>query len=571
MKVMNVLDRAKSWLNTFYDETTRAEVQKMIDANDDDLQDAFYKDLEFGTGGLRGLLGAGTNRVNKYTIGKATQGLAHFLNKKYQGEIKVCIAYDSRNFSKEFAYLSAGILNANGIKTLVFNELRPTPLLSFAIRKAKAQAGIVITASHNPKEYNGYKVYAEDGGQIVPPNDKLIINEVNNTAWEQIRFAEVNDLHDENTKFIEEAYLEQCIGELNPKLSAKDRAQVKVLYTPIHGTGVTVIPELFKRAGFTQAETLISQSEPNGDFPTVVYPNPEEQEAMSMGLRRAEEIGADLLLGTDPDTDRVGIAVRNEKGEMELLNGNQTAALLVYYVLQNKKENKDLLTHDYICKTIVTTDLLADIAKKFGVTCYETLTGFKWIAEQIELRKDERYLVGGEESYGYLIGNEVRDKDAAMSALVIADLCAYARKEGKSLWEMLMHIFQEFGFYQEFLKSITRKGKKGAEEIKAMMDTFRNNTPDQLGDYQVLAVADYQSGELKFKDGKIEKLTLPSSNVIQFHVEGGGKITARPSGTEPKIKFYCSLKSELKNPLDFRKKQSELLADIEKIISSLEI
>ena len=553
-----ILEKAKTWTLPPFDDKTIGLTKSLIEENNSDLVDSFYKNLEFGTGGLRGIMGVGTNRINKYTIGMATQGLANYLKTSFPDQdISVAIAHDSRNNSDYFTKVASNVLSGNGIEVFVFDGLRPTPQLSYTLRRLKCKAGIVITASHNPKEYNGYKVYWEDGGQLVPPHDKNVINEVQNIAIENIQFE-----GDENLITVLGPEMDQEYrNTIKDYLSEDVDLTTKIVYTSIHGTGVTQIPELLEEMGYNNVFTVKEQDVADGNFPTVTSPNPEESEAMAMALSLGKEKDADIILGTDPDADRVGIAVKNTKGKTVLLNGNQTAAVMFYYIL-NKTELKP---NHFVAKTIVTSELIAEIAKYFNVKLYNTLTGFKYIAEVINLKYGkEEFICGGEESYGYLIGDKVRDKDAVMSAAMLCETAAWAKSQGKSFYDLLLDIYVEVGFYREHLISITKKGKTGLEEIKAMMESYRNNPPSELGNIKVEAISDYQlSVKSNLTSGAKETITLPQSNVIQFHLADGSLITARPSGTEPKIKFYYSVKGELKSKENFDSAWAELGTKIE--------
>lgn len=545
-----IIQKAESWLSSPIDEQTKSEIQQMIDSDDQtNLVDSFYKNLEFGTGGLRGIMGAGSNRMNKYTIGMATQGFANYLLKSFEGnEISVAIAHDSRNNSRYFAETTAAVFSANGIKTYLFEDLRPTPELSFAIRELKCQGGVVLTASHNPKEYNGYKAYWNDGAQLIAPHDSNVIDEVNKIKGiEDVKFEKNDALIEEIGQELDEKYL-NCIQDicLSPD-AVKNQSDLNIVFSSIHGTGITLVPPVLKKLGFTNVNVVKEQAEPNGNFPTVVYPNPEESEAMSMALKMATDTKADIIMATDPDSDRVGIGVQNPKGEYQLLNGNQTGALIVNYLLSKWKENNKLTGKEYVVKTIVTTELIGDIAAKYHVNQYDTLTGFKYIAALIgQLEGKETFIGGGEESYGYLISDFVRDKDAIASCAIIAEMTAYYKDQGKSLFDVLTEIYLEHGQYLEGLVSITKKGKSGADEIKEMMKNLRNNPPTDLAGSRVMRLLDYSSLEEKnIITGESKKIDQPTSNVLQFFTEDGNKISARPSGTEPKIKFYFSVKGKL--------------------------
>ncbi|MFC3198558.1 phospho-sugar mutase [Parapedobacter deserti] len=558
-----VRTRAEAWLRAPYDDETIQAVKQLFDTEQyTELTDSFYRDLEFGTGGLRGIMGVGTNRMNKYTIGRATQGLSNYLRKTYPDEeIRVAIAYDSRNNSQAFARLVADVFSANGIKVYLFAELRPTPHLSFAVRHLHCHAGVMLTASHNPKEYNGYKAYWNDGGQLVPPHDKNVINEV--YAIEDpsdINFDPVEENITLLGKELDDAYL-NAVSELTIRPDAVARqSDLKIVFSPIHGTGGTLIPPTLERWGFTDVSIVEEQATPDGNFPTVVYPNPEEEEAMSLAVKEGQRIGADVIFATDPDADRVGAAIKNANGEYQLLNGNQIGSLLVNYVLSAKKEQGDLRPDDYVVKTIVTTNLIADIAKQYGVTYHDTLTGFKYIGELITQRAGQgRFLVGGEESYGYLVGELVRDKDAVVSAVFIAEMAAYYKDQGKTLFEALLDLYVQHGFYKEKLISLTKKGKSGAEEIVAMMERLRSNPPQIIGGIEVAEIKDYKNSEsFDLKTGKRGAINLPKSDVLQFITVDGDVVSARPSGTEPKIKFYCSVRQPLADTADYERVSREL-------------
>lgn len=551
----------KTWLKGKYDDDTKTSIQQLIDeGNSNQLTDSFYKNLEFGTGGMRGEIGVGSNRMNKYTVGAATQGLANYLNKTFVGqEIKVAIAYDSRNFSPEFARVAADILSANGITVYLYKELRPTPQLSFTVRQLGCQSGIVITASHNPREYNGYKVYWVDGSQVVAPHDKNIVVEVNAiTNVKDIKFKGVKKRIKMIGEVLDNAYLKAvksiCV---NPRM-IKKQSDLSIIFSPIHGTGITMVPKALAQLGFANVHIVEEQSTPNGNFPTVVYPNPEEQEAMSLALKKAKEINADLVIATDPDADRVGMAVKDPNGEWQLLNGNQAASLIIYYLLKAWKKAKKLKGNEFVAKTIVTTDLIDEMAAKAGVNCYNTLTGFKYIAQVIrELEGKQTFIGGGEESYGYLIGDKVRDKDAIASCAMIAELTAFAKNEGLSLFDFLAEMYQKNGFYYEGLISLTKKGKTGAEEIQQMMLDFRSKPPMSLAGSKVIRMDDYKSlitKDLKTGEEKAipaGEMGIESSNVLQFFTADGTKFTCRPSGTEPKIKFYVGVRAKLKKKDEF--------------------
>jgi len=561
-------NKVNKWLTGNYDAETKEEITSWITNNNTDtLIDAFYKDLEFGTGGLRGVMGVGSNRINKYTVGAATQGLANYLIKTYPNEeISIAIAHDSRNNSDYFAQITAEVFSANGIKVYFFNALRPTPELSFAIRHFGCKSGVVLTASHNPKEYNGYKAYWNDGAQMIAPHDKNVITEVNAiSSVDDIKFNRNNDLIVEIGEEVDEIYLNKILELSISKEAIQRQKDLKIVFTPIHGTAITVVPKLLQKFGFENVTIVSEQATPDGNFPTVVYPNPEEAEALTLALNKAKEIDADLVLGTDPDADRVGIAVKNDKGEFQLLNGNQTGALLIYYLLSAWKEAGKITGKEFIVKTIVTSGLIEKIAEQFGVKNYNTLTGFKFIAALIrELEGKEQFIAGGEESYGYLIGDAVRDKDAVASCAFIAELAAWAKDKNITLFGLLQDIYVEFGYYKESLLSITKKGKTGAEDIKKMMNDLRENPPLEIAGSKLISIADYELGiERDFVNNTQKPLTLPKSDVLQFITADGSVISARPSGTEPKIKFYFSVNIPLASKEKFEETSSLLDAKIE--------
>lgn len=573
---ISVLNKINTWLQGSYDIETKKEIKSLLDQKAfTELTDSFYKDLEFGTGGLRGIMGSGTNRINKYTIGAATQGLSNFLLKKYPGEkIKVAVAHDSRNQSDFFAKTTAEVFSANGIHVYFFKALRPTPLLSFAIRELGCKSGVMITASHNPKEYNGYKAYGSDGGQFISPDDKMVMDEVSAIRGvEFIKFERVEENIELISESLDHAYLDKITALSVSQDAIKRQSDLKIVYSPIHGTGITLVPGALERFGFRNVSIVEEQSNPDGNFPTVIYPNPEEHEALSLALKKAKALDADLVLATDPDADRVGIAVKNNKGEFILLNGNQTGSLLINYLLNAWDQHGKLTGNEYIVSTVVTTKLIEDIAKKKNVSFFETLTGFKWIGAIItELQGKKTFIAGGEESYGYLVGELVRDKDAVISCAFIAEMAAYYKDKGSSLYQAMLDMYQEYGFYKEKLVSITKKGKSGAEEIKEMMQRFRTNTPQSLGGSKVIRLKDYELGkDTDLISGISEKLNYPASDVLQFITEDGSIISARPSGTEPKIKFYCSVKTSLPDTDHFDRVSLELDQKTDQILKDLEV
>jgi phosphoglucomutase len=541
----------------------------------DELADAFYRNLEFGTGGLRGIMGVGTNRMNKYTVGMATQGYANYLKKSFGADkVKIVVAHDSRNNSRAFAEIVANVMGANGVKVYLFEALRPTPELSFAIRYLGCQGGVVCTASHNPKEYNGYKAYWDDGAQLVPPHDKNVIAEVEKIlSVDEVKWSGGEQNITIVGKDIDEAYM-NMIRRLSvyPDVCQLQH-DLKIVYTSIHGTGITIVPEILKRFGFTNVHVVDEQKEPNGNFPTVVYPNPEESEAMSIGLAKAKQLDADILLGTDPDSDRVGIGVKNHRGEWVLLNGNQTAALAFSYLIEARKAKAISQPNDMVIKTIVTTDMIDDIAEKSGVKCYNVLTGFKWIAELIkEKEKEENYIIGGEESYGLMIGDNTRDKDAVSAVALLCEMAAYEKNKGRSLFEKLLDLYMKHGFYLEDLLSITKKGMNGQAEIAAMMDGYRKNTPSTINGISVVQLLDYQLQKGKdLTTGRQWDIELPKSNVLQFILADGSKISARPSGTEPKIKFYFSVREKLDDISKYDEVHTLLKNKIKGIIVDLQL
>ena len=570
-----ITEKVNVWLNGNYDQAAKDEIKRMQASSPDELADSFYRNLEFGTGGLRGLMGTGTNRMNKYTVGMATQGFANYFKKVYgNAEIKVAIAHDCRNNSRYFAETAANVFAANGIKVYLFEALRPTPELSFTIRHLGCQGGLVLTASHNPKEYNGYKAYWSDGGQLVPPHDKNVIEEVNAISGvDEVQWSGQEANISTLGKGMDEAFIDMVKGlSIYPDVIEKQK-DLKIVYTPIHGTGITLVPQVLQRFGFTNVHIVEEQATPDGNFPTVVYPNPEESEAMSIGLKKAKELDADILLGTDPDADRVGIAIKNPQGEWVLMNGNQTAVLAFNYIIEARKVKGIAQPNDMVIKTIVTTNLIDDIAAASGITCYNVLTGFKWIAELItEKLGKENFIVGGEESYGLMIGDKLRDKDAISAVAMLCEMAAYEKNQGRSLFEKLLDLYVQNGYYKESLISITKKGMRGAEEIAEMMQGYRDNPPAAIAGTAVSELLDYQTKVGKdLKSGKVWDIELPESNVLQFILEDGSKISARPSGTEPKIKFYFSVKTPLESVEKFDEMQKQMDDKIKAIIDDMKL
>jgi phosphoglucomutase len=571
----SIQQHVDKWLNGAFDESVKEEIRKLEKNNPDELADAFYRSLEFGTGGLRGLMGVGINRMNKYTVGMATQGYANYLKKSFPNEeVRVAIAHDSRNNSRFFAETAAHVFAANGIKVFLFEDLRPTPELSFTIRRFKCQGGVVCTASHNPREYNGYKAYWTDGGQLVPPHDKNVIAEVEKIHdVTEVKWKGGDEQITLIGKEVDEAYIEMVKGlSVYPEVISQQK-DLKIVYTPIHGTGIKLVPQVLKAYGFEQVHIVEEQATPDGNFPTVVYPNPEEAEAMSMGLKKAKELDADILCGTDPDADRVGIGVKDTSGNWVLMNGNQTAVLAFNYMIESRKEKGLARPNDMVVKTIVTTNLIDVIAQRNGVHCYNVLTGFKWIAELIkEKEATENYVIGGEESYGLMIGSQIRDKDAISAVAILCEMAAYEKSKGRSLYQKLLDLYLQYGYYQEDLISITKKGMNGQQEIAAMMEQFRKNPPTLVAGSRVTELLDYQTQvKTDLASGKTSTINLPKSNVLQFILEDGSKISARPSGTEPKIKFYFSVNTALASIEKFAEAQQAAKDKIQAIIRDMKL
>ena len=566
--------KVAAWLNGNFDEATKNEIRKMQAEHPNELADAFYKNLEFGTGGLRGVMGVGTNRMNKYTVGMATQGYANYLKQCFPNGVKVAIAHDSRNNSRFFAETTANVFAANGIKVFLFEELRPTPELSFAIRELDCQGGVVCTASHNPKEYNGYKAYWDDGSQLVPPHDKNVIKEVD-------KIASVDDVKwsggEENItiigKELDEKYMEMVKGlSVYPEVIAKHK-DLKIVYTPIHGTGIMLVPPVLSLFGFRNVHIVKEQADPDGNFPTVAYPNPEESEAMSFGLKLAEELDADILCGTDPDADRLAIGVKDSHGKWVLMNGNQTAVLAFNYLIEARKTKGIAKPNDMVITTIVTTPMIDAIAAGNGVGCYRVLTGFKWIAEMIRQKEGkENYIIGGEESFGLMIGDKIRDKDGISAVALLCEMAAYEKEKGRSLYEKMIDLYVQYGFYKEHLISITKKGMDGQQQIAAMMESYRNNPPKTINGSAVVKLLDYELRKgSNPKTGEEWVIDLPKSNVLQFILEDGSSISARPSGTEPKIKFYFSVNTKLSGAAEFDKVNAALDEKIKAVIADMKL
>lgn len=566
---------AKQWItSSVYDKETQEEVRQMLDAEDKTpLIDSFYRTLEFGTGGLRGIMGAGTNRMNIYTVGAATQGLANYLNKNFKDldQISVVVGYDCRNNSRLFAETAANIFSANGIKVYLFEEMRPTPEMSFAIRYLKCQSGIILTASHNPKEYNGYKAYWDDGAQVLAPHDKGIIDEVNNVKAEDIKFQGNTDLIEIVGEAIDKAYLDQVQTICIDPACIQRQKDLKIVYTPIHGTGMTVIPRSLKQWGFENVHCVAEQMVKSGDFPTVVSPNPENAEALTLALNLAKEIDADIVMASDPDADRVGMACKNNKGEWILVDGNQTCMIFLYYIIKNRQAQGKMKGNEFVVKTIVTTELIKAIADKNKIEMYDCYTGFKWIARQIRLNEGiKQYIGGGEESYGFLAEDFVRDKDAVSACSLLAEICAWAKDQGKTLFDVLMDIYVEYGYALNKAINVVKPGKSGADEIKAMMDGFRVNPPKELAGSPVVLVKNYTDLTQTDAEGNISKLDMPeSSNVLQWYTADGTKVSVRPSGTEPKIKFYIEVQGEMGCAKCYERASAEALQKVEAVKCSL--
>ncbi|MEJ6673930.1 MAG: phospho-sugar mutase [Polaribacter sp.] len=567
-----ILDKAKQWLSPTFDAETQEEIKQLITSNAPDLEDRFYKDMEFGTGGIRGIMGAGTNRVNKYTLGRATQGLSNYLLKNVQKEqLKVVIAYDCRHNSKKFAKIVANVLSANNIKVFLFEDLRATPELSFAVRHLACDAGIVLTASHNPSEYNGYKVYWADGGQIVPPHDGGIIKNVNALDFSEINFNADEALIEIIGKEVDNVFIEASVknGSLSESI---DRANLKIVFTSLHGTSIVSVPEALAKAGYSDVHLVAEQSVPDGDFPTVTSPNPEEPEALKMATDLANKIGADIVIGTDPDCDRLGVAVRDTQGNMKLMNGNQTMVLMTQFLLKKWKEEGKINGKQFVGSTIVTTELVGAVAKNYGVETKIGLTGFKWIAKMVKDFPELDFIGGGEESFGYMVGDFVRDKDAVTATLLACEVAAYAKQHGSSFYEELLDIYVKNNFYKEHLIAITKKGMDGAAEIQQMLSTMRSNPLKEIDGEQVASLSDYQaSTKTNLITGEVTTIDLPKSNVLIYQTIKGTRIAARPSGTEPKIKFYFSVNTSLDTKENSLKIEADLDAKIQRIIKEMKL
>ena len=575
MSYYDIKSRAESWLSSPFDENTQKKVSELLESKPEELKESFYKDLEFGTGGMRGIMGVGTNRINKYTLGKNTQGLSNYLKAQFPEEnSKVAIAYDCRNNSKELAQVVADVFSANGIEVFLFSDLRPTPELSFAVRHLNCQCGIVLTASHNPPEYNGYKVYWQDGGQLVPPQDKEIVEEINGLSYDQINFEARPDLINSIDRKIDEAFANASIenGSFNTSASAKEN--LGIVFTSLHGTSITMVPQVLEKAGYQNVHLVTEQSEPNGNFPTVKSPNPEEPEALKMALDLADHKNADIVIGTDPDCDRLGVAVRDFNGKLVLLNGNQTMLVMTWFLLEQWKKAEKIKGKEFIGSTIVSTPMLRIIAEDYGVEYKEGLTGFKWIAKMIKDHPQLDFIGGGEESFGYMVGDFVRDKDAVTATLLACEIGAQMKDRGISFYGKLMELYQQYGLYREELISLVKKGIDGEAQIKNMMVNLRENPPKEIIGEKVVLVEDYLSSEAINSNSnslEIETLEIPKSNVLIYYTENGTKLAARPSGTEPKIKFYISVNTTLDSIEDYDQVSSRLSEKVSKIKAELKL
>ena len=568
-----ILNKVNEWLTPTFDEATQKEIVEMMTSAPKDLEESFYKNLEFGTGGMRGIMGVGTNRINKYTLGKNTQGLSDYLHKSFPNEqLKVAIAYDCRHNSDTLAKVVADVFSANGIHVYLFSDMRPTPELSFAVRYLKCHAGIVLTASHNPPEYNGYKVYWQDGGQLVPPEDAAIIKLIEELKYSAIKFEANENLIEYIDKEVDEAFAKSTIENASFNTPATAKANLKIVYTSLHGTSIKAIPNVLEKAGYTNVQIVPEQAEPNGDFPTVKSPNPEEPEALSMAIALAEKTGADIVVGTDPDSDRLGVAVRDLDGNIKLLNGNQTMVIMTAFLLEQWKRNNKLTGKEFIGSTIVSTPMMLELAAAYDVECKVGLTGFKWIAKFIKDFPELQFIGGGEESFGYMVGDAVRDKDAVAAILLVSEIAAQAIAAGSSIYQELMNLYVDFGFYKESLISITKKGIEGANEIKQMMVDLRENPLTEIDGERVVCIEDYQSSKGKdFMNDEEFEIMIPKSNVLIYYLEDGTKICARPSGTEPKIKFYFSVNAPLSNVDEAKEVENDLDNKIANIIAAMKL
>lgn len=568
-----ILQKANSWLTDTFDENTKNEVNRLIEEDPKELEESFYKNAEFGTGGMRGVMGVGTNRINKYTLGKNTQGLSDYLKKSFPGkDLQVAIAYDCRNNSQSLAKVVADVFSANGIKVFLFSELRPTPELSFAVKKLKCQCGIVLTASHNPPEYNGYKVYWEDGGQLVPPQDQELVETINNLEYNAIKFDAREDLIKKIDTEVDKAFAEESVKNGSFDTSSEARKNLKVVFTSLHGTSITMVPDVLKDAGFSNVHIVEEQKEPDGNFPTVKSPNPEEPAALKMALELAEEKNADIVIGTDPDCDRLGVAVRNNDGEMILLNGNQTMLIMTWFLLEQWKKQDKIKGKEFVASTIVSTPMLRNLVEDYGVKYMEVLTGFKWIAKLIKDHPELDFIGGGEESFGYMVGDFVRDKDAVTSTLLACEIAAAMKADGNTLYNKLLELYTKYDLYKEELISLVKKGIEGEKEIKQMLIDLRENPWTEVDGEKVVRVEDYKTSLAKnLQDHSESSIDIPKSNVLIYYTEDGTKIAARPSGTEPKIKFYISVNTELDSVENYESRQQELSEKISRIKKELKL
>lgn len=568
-----ILDKVNEWLTPTFDNETQNQIKEMMTTSPKNLEESFYKNLEFGTGGMRGIMGVGTNRINKYTLGKNTQGISEYLKKSFPGEaLKVVIAYDCRHNSDTLGKVVADVFSANGIKVFLFSEMRPTPELSFALKHLNCHAGIVLTASHNPPEYNGYKVYWQDGGQLVPPQDEEIIQVIENLQYSEIKFEANESLIEYIDTEVDEAFAESTVANASFNTSAAAKANLKIVYTSLHGTSIKMVPKVLAKAGYTDVNIVPEQAEPNGDFPTVVSPNPEEPEALTMALALAERLKADIVFGTDPDSDRLGVAVRDTQNNMLLLNGNQTMVVMTHYLLAQWQKAGKINGKQFIGSTIVSTPMMLELASAFNVECKVGLTGFKWIAKFIKDFPELQFIGGGEESFGFMVGDAVRDKDAVGAILLMCEIAAQAKENNSSVYEYLQQMYVDFGFYKEHLISLTKKGIEGANEIKQMMIDLRENPVSEINGQRVIMVEDYQNSTAKnLLSGEVETLTVPKSNVLIYYLEDGSKICARPSGTEPKIKFYFSVNCAIDNLNDIPEAEKQLDEKIKNIIAEMQL
>ena len=568
-----ILAKAQTWLTDVFDEETKQEINNLIENDPSELEDSFYKNAAFGTGGMRGVMGVGTNRINKYTLGKNTQGLSNFLKREFSGEaLKVAIAYDCRNNSKELAQVVADVFSANDIEVFLFSDLRPTPELSFAVKDLDCHCGIVLTASHNPPEYNGYKVYWQDGGQLVPPQDKALVDEINGLEYEAISFDAKTNLIHKIDKEVDEKFIDASVANGSFDTSAEAKSDLGIVFTSLHGTSITMVPPVLEKAGFSNVTIVEEQREPDGNFPTVKSPNPEEPEALKMALDIAEEKGADIVIGTDPDCDRLGIAVRNSENKLELLNGNQTMIVMTWFLLEQWKKADKINGDEFIASTIVSTPMLKNLSEAYGVEYKEVLTGFKWIAKLIKDHPELDFIGGGEESFGYMVGDFVRDKDAVTSTLLACEISAFLKAQGSSFYEKLLELYTTYGLYKEELISLVKKGIEGEQEIKQMLIDLREKPWESIDGEKVVLVEDYQSSIATNQNDHTEsEITIPKSNVLIYYTEDGTKIAARPSGTEPKIKFYFSVNTSLESVSDFEEKNKELKEKISRIKAELQL